>query len=142
HIALGGKMIKGFAHICMHSNDLAKTEDFYVKILGFKKKFNFILDKKVVGFYLDSGNGVFLEFFRTETPKDFQKSAVAHFSLEVDDIDKEIANLQKHGITVSNKNLANDNTWQAWFKDPGGTDIEFHQYTERSTQITNQDCYF
>ena len=133
-------MVKGLAHLCILSKDLHRSEYFYADILKFRKKFNFLKDDEIVGYYLDSGNGVFIEIFKSEIINLVKKEPIAHFCLEVEDIDKEISNLRNHNITVTAKSLGQDNSWQAWFKDPSGIDIEFHQYTSNSSQINNKDC--
>jgi hypothetical protein len=38
------------------------------------------------------------------------------------------------------KKIGADNSWQLWCKDPTGIDMEFHQYTETSAQLTGADC--
>ena len=47
--------------------------------------------------------------------------------------------LAAHGITTSEKKLGGDKSWQIWFKDPNGMDIELHQYTDASAQVTGKD---
>jgi glyoxylase I family protein len=133
-------MIKGLAHICIGTQSLEKTRHFYCSILGFTKVFDFVQEGKPVGFYLDTGNGVFAEFFEQPDVAIPPKGPIWHFCLEVDDIDTEIDNLRRHGIEITQKELGKDFSWQAWFKDPNGVDIEFHQYTPQSTQITREVC--
>ena len=48
--------------------------------------------------------------------------------------------LIKHGVAVTPKKLACDQTWQCWCKDPDGTDVEFQQYTPKSSQFTRANC--
>lgn len=134
-------MIKGIAHICLLSTDINKSEHFYLTVLGFRKKFNFIKNNQICGFYLEGSNGVFIEIFKSDIINYIEKSPIAHFCMEVTDIDSAIENLRKHNISVSDKELGQDYSWQCWFKDPDGTDIEFHQYTEKSCQYTCEDCY-
>ena len=38
------------------------------------------------------------------------------------------------GVTVTDKKLGSDNSWQAWLSDPDGNRIELHQYTAQSLQ--------
>jgi hypothetical protein len=44
------------------------------------------------------------------------------------------------GYAVKDKIMGDDHTWQFWAKDPSGIDIEFQQYTDRSTQRTGEPC--
>ena len=89
-------MIKQLAHICIHTSYLEKTENFYCKILGLQKKFNFNKEGRLFGFYIDLGNKTFLEFFYdSESPN--QNSAIKHFCLEVENIELIIKTLNENG---------------------------------------------
>ena len=48
--------------------------------------------------------------------------------------------LIEKGYEVTEKKLGADESWQTWVTDPSGVRIEFHEYTEKSTQITGEDC--
>jgi len=133
-------MIKGVAHICIGSKDLVKTEHFYSAVLGMKKKFDFVRKGKKAGFYLDSGNGIYVEAFIQNDLSIKDTDAIKHICLEVDNIDSTINDLKLKGIVVSDKKLGNDNSWQAWLADPDGIKIELHEYTTKSSQITGNDC--
>ncbi len=56
-------MISGMAHICMNVKDLAASENFYRGILGMEKRFRFLKNGEEIGFYADTGNTTFIEFF-------------------------------------------------------------------------------
>ncbi len=133
-------MIKAIAHICISTRDLDKTETFYCSCLGLVKKFDFIKDGNVAGFYLRINDVNFIEVFQTEGPSSDQESPIKHFCLEVDDIDKTIEAVRKCGVEIANKKMGCDNSWQAWLTDPNGIKIELHQYTDNSCQVTGGDC--
>jgi len=131
-------MIKQLAHACIFSSDLAATQAFYCGALGLEKTFDFIKDGELYGFYLALGNGTFLEVFAEEPAGSL--SRIRHLCFEVDDIDASIAQLDKQGVKHTEKKLGGDHTWQTWIKDPDGIDIEFHQYTDKSSQRCGTNC--
>ena len=57
-------MIKALAHICIFSNDLNRSLDFYCGALGLKRHFDFFKDGELFGFYLQAGPGQFIEIFK------------------------------------------------------------------------------
>jgi len=131
-------MIKQLAHACIFSSDLAATEVFYCERLGLEKSFDFMKQGSLYGFYIALGNGTFLEVFAE--PSNEPPARIRHLCFEVDDIDAAIAQLDKQNVKHTEKKLGCDNTWQTWIKDPDGIDIEFHQYTEKSSQLCGTDC--
>ena len=133
-------MIKGFAHVCLASADLAASERFYCAGLGFKKAFDFMLDGRSIGFYLEIVPGQYIEIFqRAELPAK-ANGPLEHFCLEVDDLELVRRRLAENGYETTQKILGADQSWQLWATDPGGVKIEFHQYTVRSLQHTHQNC--
>ncbi|HSI85718.1 MAG: VOC family protein [Candidatus Methylacidiphilales bacterium] len=133
-------MIKALAHACIFSADLQRTLHFYVETLGLKKKFDFIKDGQLFGFYLEIAPGQFIEFFHKPAEQSVAPR-ITHLCLETDNIDEVSNKLAAAGyeIRVSKKKGA-DNSWQIWTSDPDGVAIEFHQYTETSSQYTGKDC--
>jgi catechol 2,3-dioxygenase-like lactoylglutathione lyase family enzyme len=133
-------MIKGIAHICTVSKDLAATERFYCSGLKLKKAFDFVKGGEVIGFYLEAAKGVYIEVFRSDKIDPNANGAVSHVSFEVDDIDETGHQLKSQGYEVTKKSLGPDHTWQSWTSDPSGVKIEFHQYTPTSCQYTGENC--
>ena len=131
-------MIKQLAHACVMSSDLAATEAFYCGKLGLKKTFDFIKEGELYGFYLELGNGTFLEVFAE--PAEKCPSRIRHLCFEVEDIYQAVKELDAKQVAHTEKQLGCDNTWQTWIKDPDGIDIEFHQYTDESAQATGSNC--
>ena len=133
-------MIKRIAHICIGCTDLTEVERFYCQCLGFTKRFDFMKNGKCIGFYLEVGEGGFLEFFRAdEVP--CAGSPIRHLCLETDDIDGVIDRLNQGGYKVGQKKVGADRTWQVWVGNaPDGVAIEFHQYTPQSSQFTGEVC--
>lgn len=134
-------MIKCLAHLCLGADDLKRSEWFYCDVLGFKKKFDFIKEGAQFGFYLQICDANFIEVFKSGGVQEGEHSPrIKHFCLEVEDIDAIEKRLVENGVATRGKKLGADNSWQIWCKDPSGIDIEFHQYTEKSSQVTGEDC--
>jgi glyoxylase I family protein len=132
-------MIKAIAHICISTTDLEKTEKFYC-CLGLSKKFNFIREGKVFGYYLQINASNFIEIFEADRISSEKEPQVKHFCLEVDDIDKTIEEIRNRGVSITDKKMGDDNSFQAWLTDPNGIKIELHQYTDKSSQVAGSDC--
>ena len=121
--------------------DLNKAQWFYCDVLSFTKKFDFIKDGAQFGFYLQINESNFIEVFKAGENKEApQRPRIKHFCLEVEDIDAVEKQLTENGIKTRGKKIGADNSWQIWCKDPTGIDMEFHQYTEASSQITGENC--
>ena len=133
-------MIKALAHLCILSKDLDRTLDFYCGALGLKRHFDFLKNGELFGFYLQVAPGQFVEVFKAEAAMEIRGQRIHHFCLEVDDIDAMRDQLMKRGVEVTPKKLGCDQSWQCWCKDPDGTDMEFHQYTPKSSQFTRTNC--
>lgn len=133
-------MIKAMAHICILTQDPDKTEWFYCSCLGMVKKFNFIREGKIAGFYLQINDRNFIEVFQTDTAASAQESPIKHFCLETDNIDDVTEKTRELNVDVTDKKMGCDHTWQAWLTDPNGIGIELHQYTDTSCQTTGGDC--
>ena len=131
-------MSLSIAHICIKTESLEKTERFYTKALGCAKVFDFTKEGRQVGCYLKVTDRQFIEMFDEKVPQK-EPSHMAHLCLETDDIDAMIKQLNHAGVETTPKKKGCDHTYQTWFKDPNGIDIELHQYTEKSTQHTGQD---
>ncbi|MBN1348692.1 VOC family protein [candidate division KSB1 bacterium] len=135
-------LIKGLAHICLCSTDLAASEKFYCQGLGFKKVFDFIRNGQIVGFYLKIADGTFIEIFKEKAVNTAVTCPIRHLCLEVAEIDQTNQHLIALGYEVTEKQMGGDNSWQSWTTDPTGVKIEFHQYTENSSQITGENVVF
>lgn len=131
-------MTISMAHLCIKTKNLQKTEDFYCGILGLRRVFDFTKNGKKIGLYMEIADRSYIEAFEEEAAPSGTQGAVAHFCLETDDIDGMKKKLEAAGIACSEKKLGCDHTYQIWFQDPNGIDIEFHQYTDKSSQMTGE----
>jgi glyoxylase I family protein len=122
------------AHVCIHTRDLAVTKAFYTEALGLTEVFDFTKNGEVKGCYLRVSERTFIEVFEVDEAS-ASRSALAHLCLETDDIDRMRARLEAHGVTVTEKKKGCDDTYQIWFKDPNGVDVELHEYTASSAQL-------
>jgi lactoylglutathione lyase/glyoxylase I family protein len=133
-------MIKQLAHINIGSYDLEASENFYCKILGLEKIFEFIKNGELFGFYAGTGNTTFVEVFLEEERGETATTLLHHLCLEVEDLEAAITEIRSKGWEISDKKLGGDNSWQAWIRDPSGVLIELMQYTEKSSQFTGKPC--
>lgn len=127
------------AHVCLGTSDLSRTEDFYCRILGLKKKFDFLRNGELFGFYIELADETFIEVFKGEDRK-ADSPPLRHFCLETDDIDEVGRRLREGGHEPTEKKLGVDRSWQIWVDSPEGVRFEFHQYTSDSTQRTGETC--
>ncbi|MBN2343275.1 MAG: VOC family protein [Deltaproteobacteria bacterium] len=128
------------AHLCIHTRDLEATRKFYCAGLGMKKVFDFTLKGSLYGYYLEMAKGNFIEVFIDDGVAPKVSGPMRHLCLETDDIAGAKARLTDAGIETTDIIKGCDNTYQFWFKDPNGIDIELHQYTAESSQFTGTDC--
>ena len=133
-------LIKQLAHACIDAADLKKTEHFYCTALGLTKKYRYIRNGKELGFYLDSGGNTFIEVFEQPILESNTQHPLKHFCLQVENIDEVVTTLRSYGFQVSDKRAGLDRTWQCLTCDPNGINIELHQYTAESSQLTGRDC--
>ncbi|MFO7870273.1 MAG: VOC family protein [Kiritimatiellia bacterium] len=133
-------MIKGLAHVCLSAKDLQETERFYSKGLGLEKKFVFTRKGRIVGYYFEISPGAYIEVFEHNGIEPDAEAPIRHFCLETDNIDEIASRLKNKGYRTTQKKLGADGSWQMWTTDPAGTRIEFHQYTDNSSQVTGENC--
>ena len=126
------------AHVCIETTQLEETEAFYRK-LGARRQFEFRnLEDELIGLYLRLGEDTYLELVAVGSPR--PEGALAHFALQVSDIDLARSQLLAAGVDISEKELGVDHTWMITCRDPNGVFIELHQYTDRSLQHTGGTC--
>ena len=100
-------MISQLAHICIHTDDLAESERFYLETLGLERGFEFEKDGKQFGFYIKLGASTFIEIF---AGKPRPVGNIDHVALETDDIDRVISSLRSNDFEVTDKKLGGDHT--------------------------------
>jgi catechol 2,3-dioxygenase-like lactoylglutathione lyase family enzyme len=114
--------------------------DFYAGALGMQKLFQFTRQGEVIGFYLKADNDTFIEVFRMDAAEQGNgRQVLHHFCLETDAIESLRQILVEKGYAPREIIMGADNSLQFWVQDPNGLDIEFQQYTERSSQFTGAD---
>lgn len=128
-------LIKQMAHTCIFAHDLTQTEAFYRDALGLKKAFDFKRGEDWIGFYLDLGGRTFIEVFRKTESSFAESNQINHICLETEQLDALIAHVRSQGVTITDKKLGVDGTWQAWTSDPNGVKLEIFEYTPESLQF-------
>jgi catechol 2,3-dioxygenase-like lactoylglutathione lyase family enzyme len=131
--------IQSVAHVCIKTTDLDATTDFYCGALGMKKHFNFNRKGKVIGFYMRASNETFIEVFLADEAEKIGKQVLSHFCLQTDSIEGLRKKIIERGYSPNEIKMGADGSPQFWMKDPNGMDLEFQEYTDRSSQITGQD---
>jgi catechol 2,3-dioxygenase-like lactoylglutathione lyase family enzyme len=130
--------IKSLAHVCLKSADLDATDNFYCGALGMQRLFDFTRNGKVIGFYMKADNTSFIEVFAADQVTPIEQQVLNHLCLETDDIVALQKALAARGLQPGEVKMGADNSYQFWMKDPNGMSIEFHQYTDTSSQFTGE----
>ena len=133
------KIIRRIAHVCIYAKDLEETEDWYTRVLGFKKVFNFTRDGRVFGFYLDAGDDAHIEVFENSAAEASDRHPINHICFETFNLDDSIAHIRDQGVAATDKSFGCDDTWQSWISDPNGVRIELFEYASRSAQFNGGD---
>lgn len=128
-------LIKQVAHACIFAHDLGATETFYNDVLGIPTAFTFRRGEERIGYYLDLGGRTFVEVFRKAESRFADTDQINHICLETEDIDALVDHVRSKGVSISDKKLGVDGTWQSWLADPNGVKLEIFQYTEASLQF-------
>lgn len=133
------KIVKQVAHACIWAHDIDITADWYSRVLGMEKVFNFTRDGEVFGYYLDAGGRTHIEVFHKEASEFTDRNQINHICLEVENMDDAIAHIRDQGVEASDKSNGCDDTWQSWITDPNGVKIELFEYTPESAQFVGRD---
>lgn len=129
-------MITGLSHACFTVSDLAKSVEFYRDGLGLEHAFDLsIPSANLEGVYLRVGARTFIELFQGDPQPTPPGVSYKHICLEVDDIQRTVAELKERGVAVGDISLGKDQSYQAWITDPDGNRIELHQFTAESLQV-------
>ncbi len=133
-------MIRGISHVAVRVTDIERSLAFYCGILGLKERFRLLRDDGGIRLvYLEAADRQFIELFPgAEGPYTVgSASGWVHLCLEVDDIQQAYRDLSARGlVTRGEPTLGADGAWQLWTTDPDGNQIEFHQFTPESRQLT------
>lgn len=133
------KIVKQIAHACIFAHDIDETADWYSRVLGMEKVFNFLRDGKSFGYYLDAGGRTHVEVFHKDDSEFTERNQINHICLEVENMDEAIAHIRAQGVEATDKMNGCDDTWQSWITDPNGVKIELFEYTSESAQFVGRD---
>ena len=128
-------LLKQVAHTCIFARDLDATEAFYNDVFGIPTAFTFKRGEEKIGYYLDLGGRTFIEVFRKADSSFAETNQINHICLETEDLDGLLNHVRSKGVTITDKKLGVDGTWQAWTSDPNGVKLEIFQYTADSLQF-------
>ena len=132
-------LIKQVAHVCIFAHDIEATEAFWTGVLGLPVAFRFTRNGAPYGFYLDAGGKTNVEVFQKPEASFSEANQINHICLEVNSLDEAVAAIRTKGVSITDKKLGVDDTWQAWTADPNGVKIELFEYTPRSAQFVGGD---
>lgn len=126
-------MIKRIDHVEITTGNLQKTLSFYTNILGFKVKEHLKIDRPPLEeiYFLTVGDTM-LEVLSVKDPAPLSTNVwqvgYRSMALEVDDMDKTIAELKSKGIELSRPPMIMGKSKRAEIKDPNGISIELRQW--------------
>jgi lactoylglutathione lyase len=122
------KNIVGIGHIAIRVKDIDKTLAFYRDKLGFKEMFRIEREGRLWLMYLRVTDTQYIELFPDavgDRAPSREAVGLNHICLEVDSIDRVLADLAKAGIPLTrDKQMGADGNLQAWIEDPDGNRIE------------------
>jgi lactoylglutathione lyase len=133
-------MISGIAHLAVTVKDMARSLDFYTRVLGLKKAFELPEPKTGAPWivYLHLGGRQFVELFYDGTRDNPWNPALRgfnHICFEVGDIHKAAEHITGAGYKLDSPPVQGcDLNWQAWVTDPDGIRIELMQIDRESPQ--------
>ena len=129
-------------HLAVTVKDMEKSLDFYCRVLGLKKAFEFNNPEsgKPWIVYLYLGEGQYVELFYDATVNNPWKPELRgfnHIAILVDDCVKKCAEIKAAGypIDVEPKQASVDHNWQFWVTDPDGIRVEFMTISPKSPQF-------
>jgi catechol 2,3-dioxygenase-like lactoylglutathione lyase family enzyme len=128
-------LIRQVAHTCIFAHDLDATEAFYRDVFGIATAFEFKRGDQRIGYYLDFGGRTFVEVFHKADTRFDETNQINHICLETEDIDALLLHVRAQGVSITDKKLGADGTWQSWTNDPNGVKLEIFQYTDQSLQF-------
>ncbi len=126
-------MIKRIDHVEITTGDMEKTLRFYTEVLGFKvkerMKMNMGALQEIVFITL---NDSMIEILAAKEPAPCSTAmwqvGYRMMALEVDDMDKTLAELKTKGVEPSRPPAAIGKSKRAEIKDPNGLSIELRQW--------------
>ena len=141
-------MIRQLAHLCFHTDHIARMVAFYQDVLSLPVKFTLNGDDgQILGYYFECGQSTFIEVFdHAQAVKqwggELQPLAAGnqyqHFCLEIMGLEAYKGLLEARGIAVSPITVGMDGSRQAWISDPDGNAIELMEYTPQSLQLRSR----
>lgn len=132
-------MVTGLAHSGISTRDMAKSLDFYVRILGGR----IIMEIEeprgspwIVTVQYPDGSCIELFYPRPEQFPLGDQLGRNHLALRVEDIRETEALLDQNQVPITSRpKIVRDGNWQLWCTDPNGYPVEFLEYTPDCPQL-------
>lgn len=118
-------------HLAITVKDMEKSLDFYCRVLGCKKAFEFSNPETGAPWivYLYLGAGEYIELFYdgvTDNPWTPALRGFNHLCIQVEDCNEKCKLIKDAGYPIDKEPAqAVDGNWQFWLTDPDGIRIEF-----------------
>lgn len=128
-------------HLAITVKDMEKSLDFYCRVLGLKKAFEFANPENGAPWivYLYLGEGDYIELFYDGTVDNVWRPELRgfnHIAILVDDCEKKCREVKEAGYPLDiEPKTSVDKNWQAWLTDPDGIRIELMSLAPDSPQI-------
>jgi lactoylglutathione lyase len=131
--------ILGIGHLALKVRDLDKSLEFWRDRVGFREMDRLRRDDGTTWLvYLRITDTQFLELFpgaATDQAPGEEANGVLHICLDIEDLDVEIARLEKAGVRIVSPIKGGiDNNRGAWIHDPDGNRIELMEMHPNSIQ--------
>jgi lactoylglutathione lyase len=132
--------VASLGHVAIRVRDMQRSLEFYTRRLGFAEmmRLNYA-DGSLFLVYLRITDSQFLELFPDgvgERAPGREATAVNHFCITVEDIDRTVAQLAAAGIPLSRElKVGADDNRQCWIDDPDGNRIEIMEMRADSMQV-------
>jgi lactoylglutathione lyase len=133
-------IFSGINHVALKTRDIDRSLAFYTGKLGMPEIMRlFYDDGSLFLIYLKITDDQFIELFPEGTGERAPgpgATAVNHFCLNVENIERAVADLQAAGVTITREiRTGVDDNRQAWFEDPDGNRIELMQMLPEGMQF-------
>lgn len=133
-----GNLMKGLAHIGVHTADMEKSIQFYTEVLGLEltHQKDLVRPNGTTRLAFVNAGSLIIELIQpadVSGVKERKAGIVDHIAIEVDDIDHVIQSLKEKGVEFNTpeksvmKDLFNGVS-NIFFKGPNGESLELFQY--------------
>ncbi|MBR3296089.1 MAG: VOC family protein [Clostridia bacterium] len=118
------------AHFGLYVKDMEVSKRFYMEVLGFEFKFETGPESKVKLCFLTSGSCEIELIEKKDLTR--EDGLFDHLCLRVDDIEKAVEDLKKHGVEITGEITTMPHVFNGikniFFRGPDGERLEFNEF--------------